>query len=44
MKRFQLFDGFADKFFAALLGRKKLAAVQIAKLKQIVSDLGEVKT
>jgi len=39
----KLFDGSADKLFAALLGRKKLSAEQIAKLKQIVGDLDEVK-
>ncbi len=38
----KLFDGSADKLFAALLGRKKLTAEQIAKLKQIVGDLDEV--
>ena len=38
----KLFDGSVDKLFAALLGRKKLSAEQIAKLKQIVDDLGEV--
>ncbi len=32
----------AIKLFAALLGRKKLTAEQIAKLKQIVGDLDEV--
>ena len=39
----KLFDGSADKLFAALLGRKKLSADQIAKLKQIVGDLDEVE-
>ena len=39
----KLFDGSADKLFAALLGRKKLSAEQIAKLKQIVGDLDEVE-
>ena len=38
----KLYDGSADKLFAALLGRKKLSAEQIAKLKQIVGDLNEV--
>ena len=38
----KLFDGSADKLFAALLGRKKLSAEQIAKLKQIVGDLDGV--
>ncbi len=35
----KLFDGSADKLFAALLGRKKLTAEQIAQLRQIVGDL-----
>ena len=39
----KLFDGSADKLFAALLGRKKLSAEQIAKLKQIVGDLDGVE-
>lgn len=38
----KLYDGSADKLFAALLGRKKLTAEQIQKLKQIVGDLDEV--
>ncbi len=38
----KLYDGSANKLFAALLGRKKLSAEQIAKLKQIVGDLDEV--
>ena len=38
----KLFDGSADKLFASLLGRKKLTAEQIAKLKQIVGDFDEV--
>ena len=38
----KLYDGSADKLFAALLGRKKLTAEQITKLKQIVGDLDEV--
>lgn len=38
----KLYDGSADKLFAALLGRKKLTTEQIAKLKQIVGDLDEV--
>ncbi len=37
----KLYDGSADKLFAALLGRKKLTAEQIAELKQIVGDLDE---
>lgn len=35
----KIYDGSADKLFAALLGRKKLSAEQIQKLKQIVGDL-----
>lgn len=35
----KVYDGSADKLFAALLGRKKLSAEQIQKLKQIVGDL-----
>ena len=38
----KLYDGSADKLFAALLGRKKLSAEQIAKLKQIIGDLDGV--
>ena len=38
----KLFDGSADKLFAALLGRKKLSEEQIEKLKQIVGDFDEV--
>ena len=38
----KLYDGSADKLFAALLGRKKLSAEQIEKLKQIVGDLDGV--
>lgn len=38
----KLYEGSADKLFAALLGRKKLTAEQIAKLRQIVGDLDEV--
>ena len=34
-----IYDGSADKLFAALLGRKKLSADQIEKLKQIVGEL-----
>lgn len=37
----KLFDGSADKLFAALLSRKKLTAQQIENLKQIVGDLDE---
>ena len=35
----KIYDGSADKLFAALLGRKKLSAEQIEKLKKIVGDL-----
>lgn len=35
----KIYDGSADKLFAALLGRKKLSADQISKLKQIVGEL-----
>ena len=35
----KIYDGSADKLFVALLGRKKLSAEQIEKLKQIVDDL-----
>lgn len=35
----KIYDGSVDKLFAALLGRKKLSAEQIQKLKQIVEDL-----
>ena len=35
----KIYDGSADKLFAALLGRKKLSAEEIEKLKQIVADL-----
>jgi predicted transcriptional regulator len=35
----KIYDGSADKLFAALLGSKKISAEQIEKLKQIVSEL-----
>lgn len=35
----KIYDGSVDKLFAALLGRKKLSAEQIQKLRQIVEDL-----
>ena len=35
----KIYDGTADKLFAALLGRKKLSADQIEKLKDIVGEL-----
>ena len=34
----KIYDGSVDKLFAALLGRKKLSAEQIEKLKQIVEE------
>lgn len=34
----KIYDGSADKLFAALLGRKKLTDEQIDKLKQIVGE------
>lgn len=37
----KVYDGSADKLFAALLGRKKLSAEQIEKLKQIVETCEE---
>ena len=37
----KLFDGSTDKLFASLLGRKKLTAEQIEKLKQIVGNFDE---
>lgn len=37
----KIYDGSADKLFAALLGRKKLSAEQIEKLRQIVGNLEE---
>lgn len=39
----KLYDGSADKLFAALLGRKKLSSEQIERLKQIVGDLDEAE-
>lgn len=35
----KIYDGSADKLFAALLGRKKLSAEQIEKLKQLVGEI-----
>lgn len=35
----KIYDGSADKLFAALLSRKKLSAEQIDKLKKIVGNL-----
>ncbi len=36
----KLYDGSVDQLFAALLGRRKLTAGEIAKLKRIVDELG----
>lgn len=35
----KIYDGSADKLFTALLGRKKLTAEQIDKLRQIIGEL-----
>lgn len=35
----KIYDGSADKLFAALLSRKKLSADQIERLRQIVGEL-----
>ena len=35
----KIYDGSADKLFAALLGRKKISREQIESLKQMVKDL-----
>ncbi len=35
----KIYDGSADKLFAALIGRKKLSAVQLQKLRDIVGEL-----
>ncbi len=35
----KIYDGSADKLFAALLNRKKLSAEEIERLKQLVADL-----
>lgn len=35
----KVYDGCADNLFAALLGRKKISAEQIDKLKKLVDDL-----
>ena len=37
----KIYDGSVDKLFAALLGRKKLSANQISRLKKIVEELEE---
>lgn len=35
----KVYDGSADKLFAALIGRKKISSEQIQRLKQMVEDL-----
>lgn len=35
----KIYDGSADKLFAALIGRKKLSAEQLQKLRDIVGEL-----
>ena len=35
----KIFDGSADKLFASLLGRKKLSAQQIERLKEMVEEM-----
>lgn len=35
----KIYDGSADKLFAALLGRKKLSAEQLEKLNRIIENL-----
>ena len=35
----KIYDGSADKLFAALLGRNKVSKEQIEKLKQMVKDM-----
>lgn len=37
----KLFDGAADKLFAALLGSRRLTAEEITRLKRLVDDLDE---
>lgn len=37
----KIYDGSADKLFAALLGRKRLSKQQIERLRQIVGDFEE---
>ncbi len=37
----KLFDGSADKLFAALVGRKNLSPEQVKKLKKIVGDFDD---
>lgn len=39
----KIYDGSADKLFAALLGRKKLSAKQLERLWAIVKEAGEEK-
>lgn len=35
----KIYDGSADKLFASLLGRKKLSAEQIERLRKIVEEM-----
>ena len=37
----KIYDGSADRLFAALLGRKKLSSEQIKKLRDIVGELDD---
>ena len=37
----KIFDGSADKLFAALLGRKKLSAEELEKLRGMIGPLDE---
>ena len=39
----KVYDGSADKLFAALLDRKKLTASEIDRLRALVDELDEVK-
>lgn len=40
----KLFDGCADKLFASLLGRKRLNAEQIARLRRLAGELDEAES
>ena len=39
----KLYDGCADKLFAALLGRRTLSAEEIARLRELVNELDGVE-
>lgn len=39
----KLYDGCADKLFAALLGRRRLSGEEIARLRRLVSELEEAE-